>query len=71
MKEEMVKITMDVPKSLRARIRVAAARNDRLVSAEVRDTLEKIYAGVSLDIAVDGPVTMEAWHARVAMRIYH
>ena len=43
--EERVKITMDVPKTLRANIRIAAARNDRLVSEEIRDTLTKIYGG--------------------------
>lgn len=45
--EERVKITMDVPKTLRANIRIAAARNDRLVSEEIRDTLTKIYGGAT------------------------
>lgn len=64
MREEMVKITLDVPKSLRARIRVAAARKDRLVSAEVRDTLEKIYTGVTLDVFTgEQAQALEACHA--------
>ncbi len=42
--EERVKITIDVPKVLRAKIRVAAAANDRLVSEEIRSTLTNVYS---------------------------
>ena len=46
--EEKVKITLEVPKVLRLKIRMAAAQNDRLVSEEVRDALARAYGGVEI-----------------------
>lgn len=45
MEVDMVKITLDVPKTLRVNIRIAAAEKDRTVSAEIRDTLMQRYMG--------------------------
>ncbi len=43
--DNRVKITIEIPKQLRGAIRLAAARNDRLMSEEIRDTLVNAYGG--------------------------
>lgn len=43
--DDRVKITIEIPKQLRGAIRLAAARNDRLMSEEIRDTLVNAYGG--------------------------
>lgn len=43
--DDKVKITIEIPKQLRGAIRLAAARNDRLMSEEIRDTLVNAYGG--------------------------
>ena len=49
--EDRVKITIEIPKQLRGAIRLAAARNDRLMSEEIRDTLVNAYGGDESEIA--------------------
>lgn len=49
--DDKVKITIEVPKQLRGAIRLAAARNDRLMSEEIRDTLVNAYGGDEAEIA--------------------
>jgi len=50
-KDDRVKITIEIPKQLRGAIRLAAARNDRLMSEEIRDTLVNAYGGDEEEIA--------------------
>ena len=45
--DDKVKITLEIPKQLRGAIRMAAARNDRLMSEELREALISIYGGVN------------------------
>ena len=40
---EIERMTMDVPKSLRAAIRISAARNGRGLAEEVTTQLEEVY----------------------------
>lgn len=42
---EMVKITINVPKELRIKIRESAGREDRSMSAEILARLESVYMG--------------------------
>lgn len=49
--EDRVKITIDIPGRLRRAIRLAAARNDRLMSEEIRDTLVSAYGGAEIETA--------------------
>ena len=51
MDNESVKVTLDVPKVLRMKIRIVAAEKDRTVAAEIRDTLTKCYLGGEPEMA--------------------
>ena len=43
MNDDTVKVTLDVPKVLRKKIRIAAAQKDRTVAAEIREALVDKY----------------------------
>ena len=54
---EMIKMSMDIPKPLRARLRAEAGKHDRPMAKELRSVLERAFG---LELSPDGESYVEA-----------